>query len=93
MKNTFSAGLRGDDSFGEPGPVKTGDLDKMGEICPWTIFAGGNRFESADGRFSEVLGEMIGEMGVFANSWKRKFFSQIPLGVLLGVVFGWMGWI
>ena len=48
MKKTFSAGLKGEDYFEEPGPVKTGTLAKMGEICLLTIFSGGDRFESAD---------------------------------------------
>ena len=39
------------DSLEEPEPVKSGVLVKMGEICPWTTFSGGNRLESADGGF------------------------------------------
>jgi hypothetical protein len=41
----------GEDSGGEPGPVKTGNLAKIGEICSWTTFSGENRFVSADGEF------------------------------------------
>ena len=45
-------GLRGGgESGGEPGPVKTGNLAKIEEICSWTTFSGENRFESADGGF------------------------------------------
>ena len=32
-KDLFGRFEWGEDSFGEPGPVKTGNLAKMGEIC------------------------------------------------------------